>query len=173
MKFKIGQKIQQRQLQKQTIEIEPIPYEDELLDTQCPEQEKENEMDAFVREEQNQRSYLERRMWSIAEEKSRAARALFYIDGDAVPESWPELLDRIAKGQFVYDQKSADLHGPSYSPFAYVEWRDPTRTADRDGFEAFRKKLSVATEDAKDKIRVLMPDQGLEALEALKAFPVQ
>src|SRR6266436_3985492 len=79
---------------------------------ECPKQkQEENKMDAIARQEQNHRDYLERRLGDVREDKLTEAGKVFYIDGDDQPKTWPELLDRISKGQFIYNQVGAEKLG--------------------------------------------------------------
>ena len=140
------------------------------------QKQEENNMDMFARQEQEQRDYLERRLEAEQYSKDDEARQVFYMDGDSYPGTWEELLQRIKDGKFVYSEAKAKAQEENlslYGPFGFVEWRDPNKPADKEGYKAFVKKFHAAHNDARDQIRVLSPAEGLTALETFKALTIQ
>lgn len=125
-------------------------------------------------ETQDQRKYLSRRLDEVYNSKRDGLESKFGLADDAPPTGPKELADRLAAGKFIIrgagdDAKNAD----KYRYWHYtdlIQWRDPARKADQEGFDAARKDLKAKKQEALDTIKIDEPKAGLEAIKALEAW---
>ena len=121
-------------------------------------------------DESKQRSYLEQRLYDVYCTKRDPLQATFGLQDDAAPATPEELNQRIKDGKFII----RGLDGKKDMRFYYwtdmFQWRDPSRKADVEGYEAAKADLKSKRQDALDTIKIDTPAAGLAALKALEAW---
>ena len=126
-------------------------------------------------EAQDQRKYLERRLGEVYNDRREGLEAKFGLTDDNSPVGPTELAERIAAGKFIIrgtgdDAKNAERYR-YWSAYDLIQWRDPAKKADQDGFDAARKDLKAKRQAALDTIKIDDPKAGLDAIKALEAWP--
>lgn len=125
-------------------------------------------------ETQDQRKYLERRLFEVYADKRDPLESLFGLLDDHAPQTPAELAARIADGKFTIrgtgdDTKNA-AHYRYWGAAELIQWRDPAKKADMDGFKAAKDALKAERQKALDIIKIDDPKSGLEAIKALEAW---
>lgn len=125
-------------------------------------------------ETQDQRKYLTKRLEDVYCNLRDPLEATFGLIDDETPSSPKDLAERLAAGKFIIrgygdDAKNADRY--RYWPTAeLIQWRDPAKKADTEGFEVARKALKAEKQKALDIIKIDEPKAGLEAIKVLEAW---
>ena len=119
-------------------------------------------------ETQDQRKYLTNRLQEVYNEKRDSLEATFGLIDDEPPTTAKEMLERIEAGKFVI--KGLDKPDRWFEWYSAIQWRDPAKKADKDGFEAARKALKAERQKVLDIIKIDEPKAGLEAIKALEAW---
>lgn len=125
-------------------------------------------------ETQDQRKYLTKRLEDVYCNLRDPLEAQFGLIDDEPPGSPKDLAERIAAGKFIIrgygdDAKNADRYR-YWAPIELIQWRDPAKKADTEGFEVARKALKAAKQKALDIIKIDEPKAGLDAIKALEAW---
>lgn len=124
--------------------------------------------------------YLINRLSDIASiTKIEAARPTYHMDDDASPSTPADLVQRIKDGKYTFDKKlvnedgtwKMDVYEDWYNASAMLRWR--TVPADKEGFNAFVKKVRAAERKVEDVIRVSAPSDGLKALQEFEAAEIK
>jgi hypothetical protein len=123
-------------------------------------------------ETQDQRKYLAKRLEEVYITLREPLEAAFGLTDDDAPIGPKETAQRIADGKFtIRGMDDKDLRSYKYySWYDLIQWRDPSRKADQDGFEAARKALKAEKQKVLDTIKIDEPKAGLEAIKALEAW---
>lgn len=98
--------------------------------------------------EKDQRAYLRSRIRTIRADKNSALFRQFGLTDDEAPTTPGEFAKRIADGQYTIDKENLDKK--TYSPAAYIRWRDPAKVEDKAGYEKAYEALTAAYTKAKD-----------------------
>lgn len=117
------------------------------------------------------REYLANQFWQIRDKKVAELRKQFYID-QTLPKTLQELADMLKNGKYVIPklEKDPTRHVDMYWP-GYIEFRDPSKPADREGYEKAREAFADAQLKAERIVAVKDPStDGLAAVEALEAW---
>lgn len=110
--------------------------------------------------------YLKEQVYSIYETKRLELRKQFNIDDNSIKNA-NDLIDAIKNGQYILDDKEVARNwGATHG----ISFRDPTKPADRVGYDLAKLNLKDALQNTKNAIVVLSPEAGLEALNAFKAW---
>lgn len=112
------------------------------------------------------RKYLLNRLNTLESEKYVAAEEKF-LPVTEMPKTGKELKDAIANGWLVTNAKD-DTKFNWDSPLHYLEFVDPAKPRDRDGYEKAVALVAKAKTEAKDTIMVLPHADGLAALKAFE-----
>lgn len=121
--------------------------------------------------EQDQKSYLETRLYHTYNEKDSELANVFGLV-DLYPKNAEETVKFIQEGKFTLrdrDREDSDFDFDDYSPFSGFIWRDPAVKKDREGYDAARAKLTKAKTAAMDRITVSSPEAGLKALQEFES----
>lgn len=110
------------------------------------------------------RKYLINRLSAVEGNKIGEAE-LKFLPQTETPKTGKELKAAIANGWLVADVKDDYTFGWN-SPNQFLEFRDPAKPHDRDGFKAAVKAIEDGRRNTKDAIMVLPADGGLAALKA-------
>lgn len=123
-------------------------------------------------ETQDQRKYLSKRLDEVYRTKRDPLEGIFGLTDDATPQGPKEVSERIAAGKFVIRGLEGEA-GRDYSYWAggdLIQWRDPAKKADQDGFTAAKKDLKAKYQTTLDTIKIDEPKAGLDAIKALEAW---
>jgi hypothetical protein len=126
----------------------------------------QNEVPMYT-ETESQRNYLKNRLYTVFEEKDRELGRKYGVEDDVYPQTWGELIDRIAKGRYVLPQENKDDSYEHHSLLDInymIRWRDPDLKADKEGYKIVKNKMREAKQAALDKISILDPKEGLNVL---------
>lgn len=118
------------------------------------------------------RNRLLERAGEASYSKRMEMRKTFNLDDDAAPTTLKDFFARIKDGKFIIPTDEKELSRERWNTDAVVdeiEWRDPARLEDQDGFDAAMKLLNTAYNDVSDEIIVKTPEAGLESLRAFQA----
>jgi hypothetical protein len=119
------------------------------------------------------RNRLLERAGQASYEKRDEMRKAFNLIPDAEPETLKDFIQRIKDGKFVTDLTEKEQAERTFwnteRMLEEIEWRDPARVEDQEGFDAANVLLTKALNDVSDEIIVKTPEQGLEALRAFQA----
>ena len=120
---------------------------------------------------QDQRKYLGKRIEEVYYEKRGPLEATFGLNDDEAPRDPKELKDRLDSGKYIIRglDKDADCYRYFHAS-ELIQWRDPARKADQDGFEAARKALKAVRQEAVDVAKLKSIDEGFEQLKKLEAW---
>lgn len=124
-----------------------------------------------VSEKSVQRSHLRDTASNFYHDHEKNLRKEFYLDDDQRPKTVKEMLQRIKDGLFIApDEKEEERLSKNwgYSPWQNITWRDPSKTANRDGFNDAMKKMEDAYADLLDDIAILDPAEGLTKVRAFR-----
>lgn len=126
---------------------------------------------AATSDESKKRDYLKSRLVDVLEGQNDKLRDLFRTSTPKGPKNAAELIERIKKGEYTYNEKK-DTHswfGDMFdSYYGAISWR--TKPADEEGFEKAFAELSKEYTKAKDVIAIADPADGLKSLQALEAW---
>lgn len=111
--------------------------------------------------EQNQRKYLQNRLYEVYYQKAHEGRVAFGLDNEH-PKSQKQMLEWIKAGRYVYDETDD-----------YIEWRDPAVAKDLVGYNAWHDKLSAANQAVKDAAVILPVTDVLKLLQEFEAATIQ
>jgi hypothetical protein len=99
----------------------------------------------------------------------KALARKFNISESDPPLSAKELVDRIKSDEFTLPTTDEDgIMAFGTGPYGLI-WRDPTKVADRKGFEKAVEALNETKRDTIDVIIALPEQDGLKALQDFKA----
>ena len=156
----------------------------------CSKQEKENTMNtlnivaradnsAQYPTDQRQKDHLLNRLYEIKYTKEQALQVEFGLTELPRPKTPAELVAYIKEGKYVFKHEddltdNDDFGGNEfyYSPWRYMEFRDPAVKADREGYEKAEKALEKLYQDTRDDIVVLDVEKGLAALRQFESTTV-
>ena len=126
-------------------------------------------------EADSQRKFLLGRLEDAYYASRDALRKTFNIDDMDAPKTPKELAARLAAGLFVikYLDKEPEKSFGYHLAGEYIQWRDPSKPADQAGFDAAKKLLKAARDDAELAIKCQAVADGLAALKAFKATSAQ
>lgn len=113
-----------------------------------------------------EKQYLRARTNDVEFKKLNELRKAFGLVNDEPPTNFIELLDRIAKGQYILDEAKAKKS--RYDVLAGVTWRAPALKEDRDSFDKAEKILAALTTATQDAVTVKSEADGLAALQAFE-----
>lgn len=131
------------------------------------EQEKENTMTMTL--DLQQMDFFRDALRTKKDEKLEALRKQFGLTDDTTPQSEQELVDRITSGKFILDENSKDLYQYSLGNIIRgITWRDPAIKKDQAGFDAAKKTLLAAYEQAEFAI-MTDPSKGADAVNTFAA----
>ena len=149
--------------------LEPIPVFDSPA-----KQEGNNPMNyatatvqAATTETQDQRKYLERRLQEVYSDKRDGLEATFGLIDDEPPSGATELKERLEKGAYTFRT------GEQFRYWHWtdlIQWRDPAKKQDHDGFKAALEELKALKQKSLDTIKIEDPKTGLDAVKALEAW---
>ena len=117
-------------------------------------------------EQKQEKMYMVERMEMIKDEKVLDLRRRFGLEDDEAPRTAEDFLKRIEDKQFKLREKTAWL--PSF--WDRVQWRDPAKELDQDGFNKAYEELMEAFANTMDEVVVLPEVDGLAALNEFKAL---
>lgn len=132
------------------------------------EQKEETEITMHDHTEENQRYHLNRRLNNTVSDKRQELKKVFNIEALNFPETVKEAKELIAKGWLQVNGKDEERF--SYDPWYYhVEFRDPAKPKDQDGYEKATEAMDVAKTAATDDIAILAPAEGLKSLREFES----
>jgi hypothetical protein len=100
--------------------------------------------------------------------KKTLARKFNILENDP-PSTAKELVERIKSDEFTFPTEDEDgIIAYGNGPYGLI-WRDPTKVADRKGYEEAVKALLETKKDTVDVIFALPEQDGLKALQDFKA----
>ena len=122
--------------------------------------------------ETRQQKYLLNRLDIAYDKMKQAASRQFGLTDDERPMTAAEMIARIIAGKYVLDDSTKDYR--TYNNTAdYITWRDPAIKKDQLGFDAAKTKLQTLVTATRDSIMVKPAADGLAALQAFEATPIQ
>ena len=126
-------------------------------------------------EADGQREFLMLRLEDAYYTSRGVLRKTFNMDDMDAPSTPKELAARLAAGLFVikYLDKEPEKSFGYHLAGEYIQWRDPSKPADQAGFDAAKKLLKAARDDAELAIKCQAVADGLAALKAFKATSAQ
>lgn len=130
--------------------------------------------------DQRQKDHLLGRLHEIKYTKRNALEVEFGLSELPRPKTPAELVAYIKEGKYVFKHEDDLSECDSgfcgnefyYSPWRYIEFRDPAVKADREGYEKAEKALEKLYDDTKDDIVVLDVEKGLAALRQFESTTV-
>jgi hypothetical protein len=128
--------------------------------------------------EDRQKNHLLDRLRQIQNEKYETLRVTFGLSEMPRPKTPTELVEYIKTGKYVFkheDDLLDDGFGSSefyYSPWRYIEFRDPAVKIDREGYEKAQKSLDKLYQDTKDEIIVKNVEDALAALRQFESTTI-
>lgn len=140
--------------------------EDEDYDFDADNEEENNEDTTM----NDQRNYLNNRVYQIAIEHEQKLRVAFHMNNDAAPETFDDLVARFKEGKVQLDKnlKSDRKFGYFGDLARYLVWRDPAVPADQAGYDAAEDKLSTARTNVLDDVAILEPKDALASVRAFE-----
>lgn len=156
----------------------------------CKQQEKENTMNTLNivahaaqsnpgrSTEDRQKDHLVCRLNDIKYQRREVLRTQFGLDELPRPKTPAELVEYIKTGKYVFKHEEDledDDFGSSefyYSPWRYIQFRDPEVKEDRAGYEKACKALEKLYDDTKDEIIVKNPEDALAALRQFESTSI-
>jgi hypothetical protein len=128
--------------------------------------------------EDRQKNHLLDRLRQLKNEKNETMRVNFGLSELPRPQSPAELVEYIKTGKYVFKHEE-DLTDTDfacsefyYSPWRYIEFRDPAVKVDHAGYEKALKALDKLYDDTKDEIIVKSPEDALAALRQFESTTV-
>jgi hypothetical protein len=113
--------------------------------------------------------YLRDRIEDTWFDGKKALARKFNITENDPPQSAKELVDRIKSDEFTLPTTDEDgITAYGTGPYGLI-WREPTKVADRKGYEEAAKALLETKKDTIDVIFALPEEDGLKALQDFKA----
>jgi hypothetical protein len=122
---------------------------------------------AGTTETQDQRKYLEKRLYEVYSEKRDPLEATFGLIDDEAPNTVDEFKKRIADGSYTF--RTGDQYR-YWSWMDLIQWRHPDRKRDDEGFKAALEDLKAARQKALDDIKIKDPETGLKAVIDLESW---
>lgn len=119
----------------------------------------------MINMENDQRNYIERRIYDVMEEKEISMSRHFKLLDDESPKTAEETIQRIKDGNFVLREKNS-FWGNSFND--RVQWRNPAAVKDQDGFDAAEKRMFEAKKTLMDKARLYPIAEATKAFEEFK-----
>lgn len=113
----------------------------------------------------SQKTYLRERAYEIWHAKHGVLETKFNICDDPAPTTLKEFLQRIKDGKWTTENEK-DLTRKSWQPSQYIQWRDPARVADTEGFDAAKEILGNQFQAIKDTIVIKTPADALSELRS-------
>jgi hypothetical protein len=117
-------------------------------------------------QEKQEKVYMVERLGMLKTEKEHDLRQKFGLDDDDAPRTAEEFLKRIEDKQFKLREKTGWLT----SFYDRVQWRDPAKDIDQEGFDAAYEELMDVFANTMDEVVVLPEAEGLAALNEFKAL---
>lgn len=111
--------------------------------------------------ERDQRRALLNTAYDVFNSKKTDAKRQFGLLGDDTPETITEAVKRIADGRFVIPEQYKD----NYASMSYIQWRDPSVKADKDGYAKAKAELTKEYEALKLRLSIIPVADGLTAVE--------
>lgn len=146
---------------KQTESIPVMAPKNKKDNTMCYECGDNGKFDA----DEHRIDYLNSRANEIFYATDRQLNKDFYLVDDSTPTTPKEMVTRIESGKYEiikgYEDKEA------YDPIRFIRWRDPSKKADKEGYDKAMVKMTAKYTETKDAIAIL---PATEALDAVKAF---
>lgn len=118
-------------------------------------------------EAERTRDHFSSRIHDEKYKKERELSETFAMYDMDRPTTAKELTNRISKGLFILNDQHKDTY--TYDPMSYIQWRDPAKPKDEEGFRAACTKLQAAAQDAEDLLLGSPADQALKILNDFKA----
>ena len=106
------------------------------------------------------------RLQMVKDEKNKDLRQKFGLEDDDAPKTAEEFLKRIEDKQFKLREKTAW----STTFWERVQWRDPAKEVDQEGYNAAYEELMDIFANTMDEVVVLPEAEGLTALNEFKAL---
>lgn len=128
--------------------------------------------------EARQKDHLVCRLNDIKYQRREVLRTQFGLDELPRPKTPAELVEYIKTGKYVFKHEEDlenDDFGSSefyYSPWRYIQFRDPEVKEDRAGYEKACKALEKLYDDTKDEIIVKNPEDALAALRQFESTSI-
>ena len=117
-------------------------------------------------EQKQEKMYMVDRMEMIRDEKVQDLRRRFGLEDDEAPRTAEDFLKRIEDKQFKLRDKTSWMT----TFWDRVQWRDPAKEVDQDGFNAAYEELMETFANTMDEVVVLPEVDGLAALNEFKAL---
>lgn len=160
------------------VEAAPVPQAQKA----CKKQEKKMyEFDSYeMSENERQKNYLSNSLSNSYWNKDADLMREFNLNGVQPPQSPKEFVDFIKDGKFKFVKNGLNDDGTwrddenhpyfgSGNIYQFINWIDPDKTPDYEGYREASKKMGEAKTKADRKIVVGTPADGLAALEEFEA----
>lgn len=125
-------------------------------------------------EESKQRDRLSRAVRTAYFEIERKLRKSFNMDSDSAPSTLKELFARIKEGKFKYQvdchSKERDDAYPGYIYDWPIDWVDPSKVKDTDGYDAAYKRLTERYTEVDLDIAILPIADALALVKTFKTW---
>lgn len=128
---------------------------------------------AATTETQDQRKYLERRLQDVYSQKRDGLEAAFGLVDDEAPNGPGELSERLKEGKFTIRGLDKDKGATQFNYWCWfdlIQWRDPSRKEDAEGFKKAVDELKALRQKSLDSIKIEDVKAGLDAVKALEAW---
>lgn len=110
----------------------------------------------------DERRFLRHELSDAFEKAKLTLKRQFGLEDDEAPMTLDETIKRIQDGLFVIPEKYKDQK--TYGSLGYLRWRDPKAVEDKAGYKAARVTLDAEYSKAERIIKILTPQEGLQAV---------
>lgn len=110
----------------------------------------------------DERRFLRHELSDAFEKAKLTLKRQFGLEDDEAPMTLDETIKRIQDGLFVIPDKYKDQK--TYGSLSYLRWRDPKAVEDKAGYKAARVTLDAEYSKAERIIKILTPQEGLQAV---------
>lgn len=129
----------------------------------------DEEFDSADSTENRKTNYLEGRLYNIFDIKDTELQKQFYIADMDTPITPSDVKARLEAGLFELPTEEVwNTRGFYGSALGYIKWRDPSKSADKDGYDKAFKALRAERTKTEDAIQILSPDAGLAAIQTFE-----
>jgi hypothetical protein len=113
-----------------------------------------------------ERRYLSNRLNTIRDEKVSAAYNHFNVGYYPTPKNGKELKEWLANGRVKVADRLEDDHSFAYnSPYHYLEFFDPDKKRDEEGYHKTCDTIYADVTPVKDAIAIFEPTEALKAVQ--------
>lgn len=116
-------------------------------------------------ETERTKDFLNSRLSQAFSEKDDELIKAFHLRADP-PENEEDQVKRILAGEYEFEDRDCSWSGRKYKKLI---WRNPKTPADKAGYDVASAKLNAACEAAREDVKVLAPEKGLETLRAFQS----